>query len=66
MLDFYADWCMSCKEMEKYTFTDTSVQAALGNAVLLHADVTKNDAVDQDLLQALRHLRAADHRVLRP
>lgn len=51
MLDFYADWCVSCKEMEKYTFTDQSVQAALGNAVLLRADVTKNDATDQALLK---------------
>jgi thioredoxin:protein disulfide reductase len=51
MLDFYADWCTSCKEMERYTFSDTSVQAALSNAVLLHADVTKNDAVDQELLK---------------
>src|SRR5262249_15830618 len=50
MLDFYADWCTSCKEMERYTFSDKSVQAALSNAVLLHADVTKNDATDQELL----------------
>jgi thiol:disulfide interchange protein DsbD len=51
MLDFYADWCTSCKEMERYTFSDKTVQAALSNAVLLHADVTKNDPVDQQLLQ---------------
>jgi thiol:disulfide interchange protein DsbD len=51
MLDFYADWCVSCKEMEKYTFTDQAVQAALGNAVLLRADVTKNDGDDQALLK---------------
>jgi thiol:disulfide interchange protein DsbD len=51
MLDFYADWCVSCKEMEKYTFTDARVQAALGNAVLLQADVTANDAEDQALLK---------------
>jgi thiol:disulfide interchange protein DsbD len=51
LLDFYADWCVSCKEMEKYTFTDPSVQAALSNAVLLRADVTANDAQDQALLQ---------------
>ena len=50
MLDFYADWCTSCKEMERYTFSDKSVQAALSNAVLLHADVTANDAVDQELM----------------
>lgn len=51
MLDFYADWCVSCKEMEKYTFTDPSVQAALGNTVLLRADVTKNDELDQALMK---------------
>ena len=51
MLDFYADWCTSCKEMERYTFSDKSVQAALSSAVLLHADVTKNDPVDQELLK---------------
>jgi len=50
MLDFYADWCTSCKEMERYTFSDKSVQAALSNAVLLHADVTANDPVDQELM----------------
>lgn len=53
MLDFYADWCVSCKEMEKYTFTDAGVQAALGNTVLLRADVTKNDELDQALLKHL-------------
>ena len=53
MLDFYADWCTSCKEMERYTFNDSAVQAALGNTVLLRADVTKNDELDQALL---RHL----------
>jgi thiol:disulfide interchange protein DsbD len=51
LLDFYADWCVSCKEMEKYTFTDASVKTALNNAVLLRADVTANDAVDQALLK---------------
>jgi thiol:disulfide interchange protein DsbD len=51
MLDFYADWCVSCKEMEKYTFPDPAVRAALGNALLLRADVTANDATDQALLQ---------------
>jgi len=50
MLDFYADWCVSCKEMEYYTFTDTRVQAALAEAILVQADVTANDAVDQALL----------------
>jgi thiol:disulfide interchange protein DsbD len=51
MLDFYADWCVSCKEMEAYTFTDAEVQAALANTVLLQADVTANDDDDQALLQ---------------
>ncbi len=51
MLDFYADWCTSCKEMERYTFSDRGVQAALSHAVLLHADVTRNDAEDQELLK---------------
>jgi thiol:disulfide interchange protein DsbD len=51
MLDFYADWCVSCKEMDKYTFSDPAVQAALTSAVLLKADVTRNDADDQALLK---------------
>lgn len=50
MVDFYADWCVSCKEMEKFTFTDPAVQAALANAVLLQADVTANDDEDQALM----------------
>jgi thiol:disulfide interchange protein DsbD len=50
MLDYYADWCVSCKEMERYTFSDAAVQAALGNTLLLQADVTANDAEDQALL----------------
>ena len=51
MLDFYADWCVSCIEMEEYTFTDPGVQAALANTVVLQADVTANDEQDQELLQ---------------
>ncbi|HSG94950.1 MAG TPA: protein-disulfide reductase DsbD, partial [Afifellaceae bacterium] len=50
MLDFYADWCVSCKEMEAWTFTDEQVQAALANTVWLQADVTANDAEDKALL----------------
>jgi thiol:disulfide interchange protein DsbD len=50
MLDFYADWCVSCKEMERFTFTDAAVQAALAGAVLLQADVTANDDADKALL----------------
>jgi thiol:disulfide interchange protein DsbD len=49
MLDFYADWCVSCKEMEKLTFSDAAVQSALSNAVLLQADVTANDELDKEL-----------------
>ena len=51
MLDFYADWCVSCIEMEEYTFTDGGVQNALSNTVLLQADVTANDDEDQALLE---------------
>ncbi len=51
MLDFYADWCVSCKEMEKYTFTTKAVRQALGSTVLLQADVTANDSDDQALLR---------------
>ncbi len=51
MLDFYADWCVSCKEMERYTFSDPQVIEALANTRLLQADVTENDEVDQALLQ---------------
>ena len=50
MLDFYADWCTSCLEMQHYTFPDPSVRAALNGAVLLRADVTANNADDQALL----------------
>jgi thiol:disulfide interchange protein DsbD len=49
-LDFYADWCVSCKEMEAYTFTDEAVQATLSNTVWIQADVTANDEADQELL----------------
>lgn len=51
MLDFYADWCVSCKEMEHGAFADPAVQAALADSVLLQADVTANDATDQALLK---------------
>lgn len=51
MLDFYADWCVSCKEMEHLTFTDARVRAALAEVVLLQADVTANTADDQALLK---------------
>ena len=51
MLDFYADWCVSCKEMERFTFTDPAVQARLAGALLLQADVTRNNADDKALLK---------------
>jgi thioredoxin:protein disulfide reductase len=51
LLDFYADWCVSCKEMERYTFSDPLVQRTLAKVVLLRADVTRNDAQDQELLK---------------
>ena len=51
MLDFYADWCVSCKEMERFTFTDPAVQARLGKALLLQADVTRNSESDRALLK---------------
>ena len=51
MLDFYADWCISCKEMEKYTFHDPAVIEATRGMMLLQADVTPNDAADQALLK---------------
>ncbi|CAM5378988.1 Thiol:disulfide interchange protein DsbD OS=Eoetvoesiella caeni OX=645616 GN=dsbD PE=3 SV=1 [Eoetvoesiella caeni] len=51
MLDFWADWCISCKEMERFTFTDAEVKNRLKNVVLLKADVTANDLEDQALLK---------------
>ena len=52
MLDFYADWCVSCKEMEKYVFTAARrCTPRLRDYVLLQADVTANDATDQALMQ---------------
>ena len=50
MLDFYADWCVSCKEMEQFTFSDPGVQKALKDTVLLQADVTANTPDDTALL----------------
>ena len=56
MLDLYADWCVACKEFEKYTFSDPQVQQALQNTVLLQADVTANSAEDVALLKHLQVL----------
>jgi thiol:disulfide interchange protein DsbD len=51
MLDFYADWCVSCKEMERFTFADPQVAARMKQFVLLKADVTANNADDAALLK---------------
>jgi len=51
MLDFYADWCVSCKEMERFTFSDDAVKARMQQFVLLKADVTANNADDKALLK---------------
>jgi len=56
MLDLYADWCVACKEFEKYTFSDAAVQAKLADAVLLQADVTANNAEQAALLKHLKVL----------
>ncbi len=53
MLDFYADWCISCKEMERYTFTHPEVLAALDQTTALQADVTANDEIDTKLMSSL-------------
>jgi thiol:disulfide interchange protein DsbD len=51
MLDFYADWCVSCKELERYTFSASEVRDALAKTRVLQADVTANDAEDQALMR---------------
>ncbi|GGX26370.1 protein-disulfide reductase DsbD [Undibacterium macrobrachii] len=51
MLDFYADWCISCKEMEKLTFVEPRVKAKLDQMLLLQVDVTKNDSDDKAMLK---------------
>ena len=56
MLDLYADWCVACKEFEKYTFSDPQVQNALKETVLLQVDVTANSAQDKTLLKQLNVL----------
>ena len=54
MLDFYADWCVSCKEMERFTFSDPKVRAKLAGFTLLQADVTANSEDDKALLQRFK------------
>lgn len=56
MLDLYADWCVACKEFEKYTFSNPQVQQALGDTALLQADVTANNTQDVALLKHLQVL----------
>ena len=51
MLDFYADWCVSCKEMEAFTFSDPRVRAQLDGMLLLQADVTAHNEADRALLK---------------
>ncbi|TNJ38217.1 protein-disulfide reductase DsbD [Chlorobaculum thiosulfatiphilum] len=51
MLDFYADWCVSCKELEKFTFSDPKVRQALADVTLLQVDVTANTAADKALMK---------------
>ena len=50
MLDFYADWCISCKELERFVFSNATVVDAMSNVIALQADVTKNDEVDKALM----------------
>jgi thiol:disulfide interchange protein DsbD len=54
LLDFYADWCVSCKEMERFTFTDPQVRARLAGVLMLQADVTANTPADRELLKRFR------------
>lgn len=54
MLDFYADWCVSCIEMERFTFSDPAVAAQMAQMTLVQADVTKNTAQDQALLKRFK------------
>jgi len=51
MLDFYADWCVACKELEQFTFSDPRVQKKLANVILLQVDVTQSSAEDAALLK---------------
>lgn len=56
MVDLYADWCVACKEFEKYTFSDSAVRDSLSRVQLLQANVTANSASDNALLQHLQVL----------
>ncbi|VVM19581.1 Cytochrome c-type biogenesis protein DsbD, protein-disulfide reductase (EC [uncultured Gammaproteobacteria bacterium] len=50
MLDFYADWCISCKELERFVFSNVTVVSEMKNVIALQADVTANDATDKALM----------------
>ena len=65
MLDFYADWCVSCKEMERFTFADAAVQKKLAGALLLKADVTANNARRPRAAEAVQPVRPARDDLLR-
>ena len=65
MLDFYADWCVSCKEMERFTFTDPKVRAQLDGMLLLQADVTAQQRADRALLKRFSLFGPPGHRLLR-
>ena len=54
MLDFYADWCVSCKEMEAFTFVDPRVAQRMGQLLLLQVDVTANNADDRALMKRFK------------
>jgi len=54
LLEFYADWCISCEVIEEEVFADPEVQKALADVQLLQADVTANDRIDQRLMEELR------------
>lgn len=54
MLDFYADWCVSCKEMERFTFSEVSISDRLEKALLLKADVTTNSEAERALLRRFK------------
>jgi len=51
MLDFYADWCVACKEFESLTFSDEAVRQRLAGVTLLRVDVTANNARDKALMR---------------
>ncbi len=50
MLDFYADWCISCKELERFVFSNDDVVSIMDNKISLQADVTANDDIDKALM----------------